>query len=575
MVDMYIPEQEEDENLTQQYHDYAKAGTMDVLGATFNETLYYNPANALGRLSEQYIGKGTEGSTLSKDAWASSDYFREGIEVGEEGIKEGLAQLLSERHDERLDFRTTLGRSRGGFGLGAAQFGVSLAGSMLDPLNVASSFIPSVALGRMATTASRTGSKRFMTGAMDGAVGAAIVEPLVIGAAAAEQDRDYRLMDSFLNVAVGAALGGSLFYGVGKLSDRLRKLPPKSKEQAQNTAIGQVLQDQEVNVTSVVRDGEAVASARAEKVANEVDKTPVKSPFDEDYEVEDIGTGEVVSVSTINDAFLKASVKEFDARIKSLQPYAGKPESEIASDALKIQKLKTDKKAIEVEMDRRSGKTIERPTEPDVEVEAAELTPTKFTSKDVPIIIGGKPSLDPREKIISITDGTTTRYLDFQEDDGFGGSGWVEVDRKGDALPQVDQPRIYAEKQKQRKQAIQDIQNNMLEKRQTVTQQQADAPVTEAQEVQPEPSNLGRLAEYSDDVDEIKSQSLKQDEFDANAIEQENQVLLSEVTTEENLAMLPAEARQSLEEITDLEASAENIENYVEAGRACIVRSQG
>ncbi len=42
------------------------------------------------------------------------------------------------------------------------------------------------------------------------------------------------------------------------------------------------------------------------------------------------------------------------------------------------------------------------------------------------MIIGGKPSLDPREKIISVSDGTTTRYLDFQEDDGFGGSGWVE-----------------------------------------------------------------------------------------------------------------------------------------------------
>jgi len=568
MVDMYIPEQEEDENLTQQYHDYAKAGTMDVLGATFNETLYYNPANALGRLSEQYIGKGTEGSTLSKDAWASSDYFREGIEVGEEGIKEGLAQLLSERHDERLDFRTTLGRSRGGFGLGAAQFGVSLAGSMLDPLNVASAFIPSVALGRMATTASRTGSKRFMTGAMDGAVGAAIVEPLVIGAAAAEQDRDYRLMDSFLNVAVGAALGGSLFYGVGKLSDRLRKLPPKSKEQAQNTAIGQVLQDQEVNVTSVVRDGEAVASARAEKVANQVDKTPVKSPFDEEYTVN-------VGDSTFGDLpdFFERKLSE--ATPEELAQMSAVLDKQIKEYFPNDPKKLADKKAIEVEMDRRSGKTIERPAEPDVEVEAAELTPPKFTSKNVPMIIGGKPSLDPREKIISITDGTTTRYLDFQEDDGFGGSGWVEVDRKGYALPQVDQPRIYAEKQKQKKQAIQDIQNDMLEKRQTVTQQQADAPVTEAQEVQPEPSNLGRLAEYSDDVDEIKSQSLKQDEFDANAIEQENQVLLSEVTTEENLAMLPAEARQSLEEITDLEASAENIENYVEAGRACIVRSQG
>jgi hypothetical protein len=375
-------------------------------------------------------------------------------------------------------------------------------------------------------------------------------------------------MDSFLNVAVGAALGGSLFYGVGKLSDRLRKLPPKSKEQAQNTAIGQVLQDQEVNVTSVVRDGEAVASARAEKVANEVDKTPVKSPFDEEYTVN-------VGDSTFGDLpdFFERKLSE--ATPEELAQMSAVLDKQIKEYFPNDPKKLADKKAIEVEMDRRSGKTIERPAEPDVEVEAAELTPPKFTSKNVPIIIAGKPSLDPREKIISITDGTTTRYLDFQEDDGFGGSGWVEVDRKGDALPQVDQPRIYAEKQKQKKQAIQDIQNDMLEKRQTVTQQQADAPVTEAQEVQPEPSNLGRLAEYSDDVDEIKSQSLKQDEFDANAIEQENQVLLSEITTEENLAMLPAEARQSLEEITDLEASAENIENYVEAGRACIVRSQG
>ena len=31
MVDVYIPEQEEDTNLTQQYHDYAKAGTLMFL----------------------------------------------------------------------------------------------------------------------------------------------------------------------------------------------------------------------------------------------------------------------------------------------------------------------------------------------------------------------------------------------------------------------------------------------------------------------------------------------------------------------------------------------------------------
>ena len=82
MVDVYIPEQEEDTNLTQQYHTYAKAGTLDVLGATLDETLYYNPANALGRLTDQYLLEGTRGRVLSKDEWASSDFFREGIEVG-------------------------------------------------------------------------------------------------------------------------------------------------------------------------------------------------------------------------------------------------------------------------------------------------------------------------------------------------------------------------------------------------------------------------------------------------------------------------------------------------------------
>jgi len=39
MVDVYIPEQKEDENLRNQYFDYMKTGTLDVLGATLDETL--------------------------------------------------------------------------------------------------------------------------------------------------------------------------------------------------------------------------------------------------------------------------------------------------------------------------------------------------------------------------------------------------------------------------------------------------------------------------------------------------------------------------------------------------------
>ena len=197
MVDVYIPEQKYDKNLNDQYFDFAKAGTLDVLGSTLDETLYYNPLNALGRFADQKLGKGREGGMLTKDEWASSEYFREDIEVGDEGIKEGLASLLANRHDERSAFGTTLSRSRGGLGLGAAQFGVAIAGSFLDPLNVASAFIPSVAVARSATMAARFGKRgnRFMTGVVDGAIGAAVIEPLVISAAVAEQDRDYGLMD--------------------------------------------------------------------------------------------------------------------------------------------------------------------------------------------------------------------------------------------------------------------------------------------------------------------------------------------------------------------------------------------
>ena len=258
MVNMFIPEQGDDPNITNQYYDIAKAGTVDVLGATFQETLYYNPLNAVDRLAEQYTGLGQTGNVISKENWKESEYYRDGIQVDDSGIKEGLAQLLAERVDRRRDFQITLQRSKGGFGLGAAQFGVAIAGSFLDPLNIASAFIPAVGPARAAAMAAKFGKSgsRAMKGAIDGAVGAAVLEPLIIGAAAAEQDESYTLLDSFLNVAVGSALGGGLHVGFGKISDRINKLPPKTRDTLQGTTLGQVLSDQPVKTDNIVNDAE-------------------------------------------------------------------------------------------------------------------------------------------------------------------------------------------------------------------------------------------------------------------------------------------------------------------------------
>jgi len=285
VVDFYVPEQQYDQNAFDSYFDISKAGTLDVLGSTLDETLYYNPLSALNRTFDQYLGPGANGRTLSVDEYRDSQYYREGIEVGEDGITEGLANLFAERHDRRAGFNFTLNRSRGGFGLGAAQFGTMLAGSVLDPLNVASAFIPAVGQARMATMAARFGKSgsRLMAGAIDGAVGAVVVEPLVIGQAYLEQDADYGLMDSFLNVTFGSILGGGLHVGFGKISDRIEK--SAVSQEALARAVAQAVTDQPVTAGRLVEQQEAAADAdiiaRAnERLAKDRTVTGVERRFD-------------------------------------------------------------------------------------------------------------------------------------------------------------------------------------------------------------------------------------------------------------------------------------------------------
>ena len=572
MVDVYIPEQKYDKNLNDQYFDFAKAGTLDVLGSTLDETLYYNPLNALGRLADQKLGKGREGGMLTKDEWASSEYFREDIEVGDEGIKEGLASLLANRHDERSAFGTTLSRSRGGLGLGAAQFGVAIAGSFLDPLNVASAFIPSVAVARSATMAARFGKRgnRFMTGVVDGAIGAAVIEPLVISAAVAEQDRDYGLMDSFLNVAVGSALGGGLHWGVGKISDRINRLPPETRDQAQRISLGQAAMDEDINVTSLTDDVERVNIAKGEEQSGKkivynsegvpravdivnIDKDGTitirdvdgkekvldasdvrgKSPFDEDYEVEDIGTGEIVPLSTISDEFLNATVKEFNARIDNLQPYAGKPKSEIESDAIKIDKLKADKKAVEIELDRRAGKVIERPTDPDLKKALADDV-EKF-QKEIDDI---KAKAEKREDK-NITSEEQTKIAELQE-------------------------KITA-----RQEQLQEASDLVSADQGVLTVQQKE---NAADSASIQGDGLGRLAEHKEAVQEIEADTPVMEEIDPAEIETENLLIEEDLNSPEYQDILPDDMKQDIAATRVLDEKASKYEELSRAGAACLLR---
>jgi hypothetical protein len=551
MVGMYIPEQTDDPNLTNQYFDLASAGTLDVLGATFQETMYYNPLNALNRLAEQYTGKADAGKVISKDDWKESEYYRDGIQVDDNGIKEGLAQLLAERVDRRREFQITLQRSKGGFGLGAAQFGVAIAGSFLDPLNIASAFIPAVGPARVASMAAKMGKSgsRAVKGAVDGAVGAAVLEPLIIGAAAAEQDKSYTLMDSFLNVAVGSALGSGLHVGFGKISDRINRTPPQTRARAEKTSIGQVLSDKHVQTDRIIDEAETttikpeveqtdtitvynsdgeprvVEKVRVddegiitikdtdgtEKVVDQSDVVS-KSPYDEDFEIVLQNGEQVFTLEEIRgykdkvdqENILKGLDEQIDLEIELVRERkpSGRATRSRADDA-EIERLKTAKKAIEIELKRLNGEKVVRPKDP--------IT---------------KQTTEPGAKDTNTTEETVT------------------TQEGAELTPQQ------------------------------INDQRDSASISQ--------DKLGRLDEYADKVDKMDADTADLGEIKAEDIEAENEAMMLELEDPEIIESLPDVAKQTLQKakaaMKEADDAAEkarvSYDNATKVGAQCVIRSK-
>lgn len=116
---------------------------------------------------------------------------------------------------------------QGGDGRFPAILMASLAGTVIDPLNIGSAFIPfaGVARYRQALSAVETAGQRALVrmkfGVIEGMAGAAVVEPFPL--LAASQDLlDYGIDDTLSNIAFGAVLGGGMHMGIGWTADVIR-----------------------------------------------------------------------------------------------------------------------------------------------------------------------------------------------------------------------------------------------------------------------------------------------------------------------------------------------------------------
>ncbi|MEO4014823.1 hypothetical protein [Pseudomonas rossensis] len=223
------------------------AESGEVFDAAFDSAFSTNPTTSLVRseqLAEQAEGRAVvmgpesylapnagrlEPDSPMVDAQAARDRVAGmglDIKIPEQGIRQGALDVLVDRHREQAARQQVLARANGG-AMGT-QIAAGLAASLLDPLNIASAFVPVVGearyaamLGRAASPLGRAGV-RVGVGSVEGAVGAAILEPLPLLAANQDQT-EYGLSDSLANIALGGLLGGGLHSIGGAASDALRR----------------------------------------------------------------------------------------------------------------------------------------------------------------------------------------------------------------------------------------------------------------------------------------------------------------------------------------------------------------
>lgn len=213
----------------------------------------YSPLSSLNRMSEldQLLankppepmhGRFTEGlprgQGFTPSRQVGADEARQRVarahvdlKIPDAGIPEAaLDELISRKQQERMR-EFVISQAPKGFVPGALRMGAAIGASMLDPINIAASFIPVVGPTRYAAALERAGGVlgragvRAGVGALEGVVGQAAVEPIVYTAAQAEQ-ADYDLTDSVLSIAMGTIMGAGLHVGAGAIGDALGRGRP-------------------------------------------------------------------------------------------------------------------------------------------------------------------------------------------------------------------------------------------------------------------------------------------------------------------------------------------------------------
>ena len=211
-------------------YDQYKTNLFESLGAVAKDNWNYNPVISLMTYGDTL--KAEKESRLQNIEPVDRNVLNERYkDIGlyfEQDEYQSVVNIMVNQKEKELERQSIIQRGpkgswnplNGGFYVGAAKLATGIGVSFLDPINIGVSFIPVFGQANFARVAAATSFRtaRLTRGAVEGAVGATLVEPLIYGVAQKVQ-ADYDLVDSFMNIGFGSVIGGGLHVGAGKLKD--------------------------------------------------------------------------------------------------------------------------------------------------------------------------------------------------------------------------------------------------------------------------------------------------------------------------------------------------------------------
>lgn len=189
---------------------------------------------------------------VTEEQWKGGADYREGLSYFD-GMTAEAAKVLAERFDIRAKRTDVLNRTEG-IAVNSAVFAARFASQLVDPIGMAANFVPVVSQARYARLLGQLGrpGARAVTGLVEGAVGNALLEPLIYSAAQRDQ-LDYDMVDSLANVGMGAVFGAGVRTVGGAVVDALARRGGRAVAAAADTAITQATMGREIDVAPVLR----------------------------------------------------------------------------------------------------------------------------------------------------------------------------------------------------------------------------------------------------------------------------------------------------------------------------------